>query len=278
MGADGIGGVHPAPVGKEAGQTVMAKEREEAAGGTKLDRVAGHTPEALKEIRATLLAEVDAIQVTRIRADSVFLRRILVRSTFAYVEGTLWVVKQLVAQLGKVTAAERAFLEEREYRLDDRGVLREDSLKISLWNNVAFTMRCGLNAFGAAHIDPKAPQEGYQAFREAVKLRDRLTHPKCAATLDVTKDDVEMVTKGAQWFDGKTREVVHACQQHFDEIRAKAGLPPETEEPRPNYQAERYLVGLCPDAPFAPLPTFARFALLGQEEHDTATADMPQHP
>lgn len=50
--------------------------------------------------------------------------------------------------------------------------------------------------------------EGWSSFREAVEVRNRLTHPTYVADLTVSHQEVALVEKAHEWFKGSFQEVL----------------------------------------------------------------------
>jgi hypothetical protein len=157
---------------------------------------------------AELIATIDAGQpdgAGNIDADYEFHARQLVRATFAYIEATTFSVKASSAARCMdagiyLTPEERYFSTDTEFELNERGEIVETVAKISLSRNVRFALAMLRKAHGvSAPFD--ASGEWWSCFKEAIRVRDRLTHPKMPGDLEVTGNDILNLLKARQGFE-----------------------------------------------------------------------------
>jgi hypothetical protein len=155
-----------------------------------------------------LLACIDAGEVDeegRVDADYEFHARQLIRAVFAYIEATTFSVKawsaaHCIEQGIEISPSERYFATDIEYEVNDRGELVEAVAKMSLARNVRFALAINRKAHKIA--EPfDASVEWWSCLREAIKIRDRLMHPKMPGDLDVSGDDIVKVLKAKQGFE-----------------------------------------------------------------------------
>jgi hypothetical protein len=131
-----------------------------------------------------------------------FVKRSVVRAFFALVEGTLFQLKQVTVQGNSVNnilkAHEINLLLEQTYFITDKGVVKNKSAQISLLPNLLFTANSLIKVFG---VDFEIKKEnGYSAFKDAVKIRDRITHPKNKVYITLTTDEMIVFSKADIWF------------------------------------------------------------------------------
>jgi len=134
---------------------------------------------------ATLVECIDAGEVDDdggVRADYEFHARQLSRAVFAYIEAVTFSVKAWSAgrcmELGiDITPQERYFATDTEYDLNDRGEIVETTAKIPLARNIRFALAMNRKARGVADAFD-ASVEWWSCLKEAIHIRDRLTHPK----------------------------------------------------------------------------------------------------
>ena len=101
------------------------------------------------------------------------LRRIFVRSLFAYIEGSAFRLKQDALKFGKFPAKEIPFLRERESRLNDRGEVSEADMRIPTLQNLYYSF-C---AFGkACGVDGTLDKSHHRwdSLKKALKIRHRI--------------------------------------------------------------------------------------------------------
>lgn len=134
-------------------------------------------------------------------------RRSAVRANFAHMEAIVWNNKQLIlrhalaldeqARLTGSGAAEPLFhagevalLREEVYKLDETGEAKLEAAKGSLVANFKLMARAAARVYKTDY-DATVTHAGVDILRKAIKIRDRLTHPKVATDMVVT--DAEMV-------------------------------------------------------------------------------------
>lgn len=115
--------------------------------------------------------------------------RNLVRALFAYIEGALFVMKTdalFVAEDNGVDLSfpEHALAFEQRFELNDRGEMAQRSAHIPLERNIRFALNLYAKAVRAASpVDTNS--DWWRALRRSIGLRDRLTHPRHPADLDI---------------------------------------------------------------------------------------------
>lgn len=159
---------------------------------------------------AELLAAIDSGEVDaegNVDADYEFHARQLIRAIFAYIEAVTFSVKAWSAWrcMGAgidITPEERYFATDTEYELNDRGEVVESTAKISLARNIRFALSLNRRAHGV--MEPfDASVEWWSCLRKAMRVRDRLTHPKLPGDLDVSGDEIVEVLKAKAGFESE---------------------------------------------------------------------------
>ncbi|MER2538398.1 MAG: hypothetical protein ABTQ26_04055 [Azonexus sp.] len=155
-----------------------------------------------------LIAAIDAGETDgdgSVDADYEFYARQFIRAVFAYIEATTFSVKASSAwrcmekDIG-ISPQERYFATDTEYELNDRGEVVEALAKISLARNIRFALALNRKAHKVAEpFDPSV--EWWSCLKEAIRVRDRLTHPKWPRDLDVSGDEVVKVLKALRGFE-----------------------------------------------------------------------------
>jgi hypothetical protein len=140
-----------------------------------------------------------------VEADYEFKARQFVRAVFAYIEAVTFSVKASSAwrcmESGiDISPQERYFAVDIEYELDDRGEITETVAKISLARNIRFALALNRRSHNIAKPFD-ASVEWWCCLKEAIKIRDRLTHPKWPADLNVSGDEILKVVKAKVGFE-----------------------------------------------------------------------------
>lgn len=138
-------------------------------------------------------------------ADYEFFARQLIRAAFAYIEAVTFSVKahsagQCMERGFDISPEERYFATDVEFELNEKGEVVERNARISLARNVRFA--CMLNErvwLVPKKFDPSV--EWWSCFKMAIRIRDRLTHPKLPGDLDVTGDELLTVIKAKRGFE-----------------------------------------------------------------------------
>jgi hypothetical protein len=119
--------------------------------------------------------------------------RELVRTLFAFLEGTsfsirMWSAAQLIEE-HRITDFERAVLDESTIDLQDGEVLPKQ-MKISLEENMKFTFKLADRACHKTTPTLDTSQKWWSDLKKAIKVRDRLMHPKFPRDLDISPDEL----------------------------------------------------------------------------------------
>jgi hypothetical protein len=120
------------------------------------------------------------------------------RTIFAYIEGVtfsvkMWVVTRLF-ELDAVTEEERLAASEMSFELRD-GAVVDKPMKVSLAENIKFTFKLMDRLFSNKTPTIDTGKQWWSDFKKAVRIRDRLMHPKMPASLDVTAVDFALAVK-----------------------------------------------------------------------------------
>lgn len=155
----------------------------------------------LVQMLNVLKADVDLL--AKRKKNDQFNRRMYVRSVFALIEGMVYRMKQIclsepAERHYDFSAAEIALLREEAYELEDKGRVKIRPSKIRTPANVRFAFE----AFSKYHGSDFTLEDriGWQFFLQALKLRDRLMHPKFTGDLDVSDQEFEVTKAANTWF------------------------------------------------------------------------------
>jgi len=172
---------------------------------------------------AELLAAIDGGDVLEggtIDADYEFHARQLIRAIFAHIEAVTFSVKAWSAghcmEAGiDITPQERYFATDTEYELNERGEVVETTAKISLARNIRFALAINRKAHRVEQPFD-ASVEWWSCLKQAIRVRDRLTHPKMPCDLDVSGDDIVIALKAKAGFENEVlRGGMSAAQPIF---------------------------------------------------------------
>jgi len=141
-----------------------------------------------------------------VKSDSPFARRTFVRATFAFHEALIYWLRNLVIEglasralvSGNIEVTKLILLQDSLYRPNKQGKIESDANRIPLQNLCAFTLR---TAAECACVNPGSwfSDNGWEEFRNALKVRHRVTHPKRVEDLDIADDEMGSVRESHRW-------------------------------------------------------------------------------
>ncbi|WP_420628753.1 hypothetical protein [Candidatus Leptofilum sp.] len=141
------------------------------------------------------------------KEDSQFTRRAYVRSLFAMIEGSIWVLKQTVlhapmpeGQVQILSPAEYALLSDKTYNLRSNGQPKEQTKYLKLPDNLRFTFSV-LEKFLKTDFDLGVGTVAWDNFLEAQAIRNRITHPKIPEDFEVLDGEIATCKETCSWFN-----------------------------------------------------------------------------
>lgn len=163
-------------------------------------------------------------------------RRHFVRAFFANVEALNWTLRQIAlsrARAGMVrfSAGEMAALRGVNYRLTLKGP-RPEKMRESFEESQLFAWRAFAKAF-ALPLPIERGKRHWQEFMWAVRIRDRLTHPKRLSDMMLTLDDSLRLAKVADWWWGVAHGLINATNGKLPSDWTGQSLPAATPEGQP---------------------------------------------
>ncbi len=171
----------------------------------------GKTSKELQEIQETLGEDVLLCTKMLEQEDSQFWRRTLVRTSFAFIEGVVYRMKQLAFEVfsceeASLSRSEVAMLLEESYELNDKGEAISRAKYLQITTNMKFAFKALARAYGV-NYDLVVDEAERDNFKKALKIRDRLMHPKSTLDLTVADAEVSTVDKAVGWFGESAREL-----------------------------------------------------------------------
>ncbi len=133
-------------------------------------------------------------------------RRIHIRILFTSLESVLSIIKDITQELlfsnfdkgGELNIQKASLLDNYSYRIGKTGKIKRVNNIISFKDNTAFTLRSfaeeagvSINFFG---------DSGWQSFQEAIKIRNKITHPKIEKDLLISDENMKVLGNAQRWF------------------------------------------------------------------------------
>lgn len=191
-----------------------------------MDRAAA--VDQLKSVWAILSSDVDcAVEYGR-TANTPYAQRALVRAFFAAVEGLSYQLRVVtLASLEKteyLSTAEVALLREERYALDRKGHPNASQSFLQFPESLLFSLSVYAKNHGAA-FEVGRNQPGWQALLCATDLRNNVTHPKSAASLNPTNEQLQALMDASRWWQATLLELFKVCDEADEYWRKKLGAP-----------------------------------------------------
>lgn len=178
----------------------------------------------LKAVWSVLNGDLDlAVEYGR-TANTPYAQRALIRAFFAAVEGLSYQLRQVtLASLSAtdlLTRAERSLLAEERHFLNDKGLPKTVEAFMQFPQSLLFSIATYIKNHGAS-FSPDLSGPGWQAFRRAVELRNRVTHPKSFASLAPSDSDLEDLMAASRWWHTTMLEMFKACDKADESWKAE---------------------------------------------------------
>lgn len=176
----------------------------------------------------TLIGDVvSAFERVETTADSLVAsthRRDAIRATFAAIEGVVWVYREhlrdAAARMDRLTVLQDFALQERSYNVGERGDLSEQIRYISLPAMIRLVTNIAQNCCPSLVVD--FDHIGWVNLKSAIKVRNRLTHPKSLADLEITMDELGEAQSGFYWLLALAIEGMAALNDEMVRYRSEA--------------------------------------------------------
>jgi hypothetical protein len=166
-------------------------------------------------------------------------RRLYVRSVFAAIEGFAFFLKQHTLNRRMIDCYDSfkkgtpdlplrdlALLFEESYTLKDNGEPQTTNAKLRTLPNLLFALSSFAQSVGSKWQIRK--DAGFAALTNAVRIRDRLTHPKTLDALTVTDKELDAVKQAFGWVRREFTRIV----QETPGATITAGGPPNKPSQR----------------------------------------------
>lgn len=134
--------------------------------------------------------------------DSQFNRRVLVRTAYSGIEAlTNWMkalaLKEHEAGFRRFSAAQVSILRDESFSLDSSGTPRSQPKFFPLDSNFRFAVDLFLHRpWKELPLEVDWGSTGWQCLKAGLKVRNRLTHPRCSADLSVSDEELRSVNVG----------------------------------------------------------------------------------
>lgn len=168
---------------------------------------------------------------------SQFARRAYIRSSFAYIEGATWLLKQTCLNAHsssgrrRLSVAEYALLRDEGYELKANGDPVTQTKFLRLLQNMKFTNRV-FNRLFRASVNLGVGGKDWNNLVGAVKVRNRITHPRSMADYDVSDEEIALCRDTTHWFNDIIYSYIKAIHTRSQEVSAKQVVPADRPKGR----------------------------------------------
>jgi len=140
--------------------------------------------------------------------DSQFTRRIYLRSLFAFIEGNSFHLRQMALAAHNhrtqcFSNEEIVMLEEKDIGIKDNGVLKVRKKHIDFATNIRFSQNSYIKAIGGDQ--PDYTSNGWAQLKKALKLRNRITHPRSEEDLNISDDELNVIHEAKEWYSSNVQ-------------------------------------------------------------------------
>ena len=151
-------------------------------------------------------------------------RRFYVRAVFALVEALVEQHRRLLIELtnaGIITLKDAKLRELREIKdvLDDTGeVVAQREKYLQIFDKIKAVYKAAGDGFGQ-ELDITFGDDGWVTFKDAMELRNRVTHPKRAEDCWIFQQHLNTVNRANDWFRALQNEFVRVARAHREQHR-----------------------------------------------------------
>ena len=154
------------------------------------------------------------------REASPYIRRAHIRAFFALVEGLIYQLKQICLQFSEYDDklfiySELALLREESYEIHDNGTIVSRTKFIPILKNIKFAVKCYAKAHNS-NFSLTTNENGWHSFICAVKIRNRITHPKRSADLTITDEDLTKIGEASAWYKDSIVALLKSCSEYYN--------------------------------------------------------------
>lgn len=132
-------------------------------------------------------------------------RRLIVKSVFSFIEGVVFELKHMAViavaeKPGRLLPEEIAMAKDEDYELDESGKIKTVKAKLRFKSNFrfAFKLFAKSNALDQKFI-PDLGGGDWANLIDALKVRDRITHPKSISDLKITDKEIQNALRAYDW-------------------------------------------------------------------------------
>jgi hypothetical protein len=152
-----------------------------------------------------------------------FYRRAFVRAIFAFMEADVWGRKRVALYVNDrrsasgqfLTVNENAICSEETADLDEDGKVRVTSLRLRFLPNLRFSFRVFAAAFDIQNYQLEVGDAQWSDVRKAVRIRDRLMHPKGGSDFKVSDEEIDTCGRAVGWYVAASSRLLNLATERL---------------------------------------------------------------
>ena len=150
-------------------------------------------------------------------------KRDLIRTGFAAIEGVAWIFREHIVDAARTTSnldpAEEVALSEISYQVTEQGKITGQTKYLSLIATIRLTARIAEKLSPDVKID--FSESGWVGLQQAIKVRNRITHPKSRFDLVLSDEEVRTSVGALFWLLEEVERVMAAANVAIKEYLVK---------------------------------------------------------
>lgn len=167
------------------------------------------------ELYRLLVAEVVELSKRQEGRDDQLNRRILVRSILSAVEVLVWLCREnvhsIALDIDDLLPTELAALMEVRVSVSDDGKITKHQQQLSVLASFRLASRITKRIGVGYEIDLSTT--GWSNFKQSLKVRNRITHPKTSDELIINDDELAAVWDGYYWLGDEVVKMISSSVQ-----------------------------------------------------------------
>ncbi len=168
-----------------------------------------------------LLTDVAAVMRRYDTDQSQQVRREIIRTLFAAIEGFAWLYREHIVEAANTMESlepkEKIALSELSYQVTEQGTINSQQRYISML--AAFRLITRIAARISPELNIRFDTGEWNQLRKAIDVRNRISHPKKRADLEIDDQDLALAQRAFLWLLDtvmSAMEVTNATLKHYN--------------------------------------------------------------
>jgi hypothetical protein len=168
-------------------------------------------------ISKTNAADIGLAKEVGLSSSSQFALRTIIRTTSAYVEGTVYQLRLVclasVEDVPNIFSPEEVLaLKEVSISLDRKGKIQSKDSYQKILQSILFTFSCFAKLHGVSFIPDKS-DNGWSSLQNFFNIRNSLMHPKSRLDFEIDGEKNQTCVDALQWFQDNLKQLFRTCEE-----------------------------------------------------------------